>query len=89
MSDDFKLFTKKELATNVVNQFLDKVVRTDIDLEYYKQLEADAPHTSKKREMYRGQVKLITMKLKEAKKKYINAKLYLRELEKQNERTKT
>jgi len=89
MSNEFKLFTKKELASNVVNQFLDKVVRTEMDLEYFKQLEADAPHTSKKREMLQGQVKLLTMKFKEAKKKYVSAKLYLRGLDKENEQTKT
>jgi len=87
MSNEFKLFTKKELASNVVNQFLDKVIRTEMDLEYFKQLEADAPHTSKKREMLQGQIKLVTMKFKEAKKKYISAKAYLTGLDKQNDKT--
>lgn len=80
MPDNFKLFTKKELATNVVNQFLDKVVRTEIDLEFFRFLESEAPHTSKEREMWKGQVKLLIKKIKEIKKKYIVAKAYLREL---------
>ena len=88
MSKDYREFSKAELATNVVNQLLDQVVRTEIDLKYFVKLEVESPHTSKQREMWTGQIKLIHKKLKEIRKKYNNAKLYLKELEKENEQTK-
>lgn len=64
---EFRPFTKRELAINVYNQFLDKLVRLEIDLPYHElRLAGAKPETSEKKQ-YRDKVKMTKQAISEGK----------------------
>lgn len=81
---EFHLFTKYELAVNVYNQFLDKVVRLEIDLIYHEMRAQTAPHETQEKKQWTKQVQVTKQSLKEGKQRLAQCREYLKGLN-QNE----
>ena len=78
---EYRKYTKLELAVNVRNQYLDKLVRLEIDKKYYQNRIKMAKPNSQEKKSFNGFIKLIGRKIEEAQTRIAAAEERIKELE--------